>query len=257
MNSGMKILSFFLCLMVVAPVFAQEQRSWEELWSQWSTAEDIDSEGWEDTFEMLTDLEESPLDINTATREQLEQLPFLSSQQVEDIQEYIYRYGSMKSTGELAMIPSIDYTTRALLSHFIVCGERATTNRLDWSKALRYGQHELMATGSIPFYERRGDNGAFLGYPYRHSLRYKFTYRDQLKVGFLGAQDAGEPFFANRNGVGYDFYSFYAEAHRLGCLKTLVVGRYRAAFGMGLVMATVSVWANFRCCPVSANRRMV
>lgn len=236
MNSDLKILSFFLCLIVVAPAVAQEQRSWEELWSQWSTAEDIDSEGWEDTFEMLTDLEESPLDINTATREQLEQLPFLSSQQVEDIQEYIYRYGSMKSTGELAMIPSIDYTTRALLSHFIVCGEKTTANRLDWSKALRYGQHELMATGSIPFYERRGDNGAFLGYPYRHSLRYKFTYRDQLKVGFLGAQDAGEPFFANRNGAGYDFYSFYAEAHRLGCLKTLVVGRYRAAFGMGLVM---------------------
>ena len=231
-----KTVLFLLCMMATAAAFAQEQRPWEELWSQLSTAEDMDSEGWEDTYEMLTDLEENPLDINSATREQLEQLPFLNDQQVEDIQEYIYRYGGMKTTGELAMIPSIDYTTRCLLTHFIVCGEKKVSKKLDWNKVLRYGRHEVVATANIPFYERRGDKEAYLGYQFRHSLRYRFSYRDQLKVGLLGAQDAGEPFFANRNSAGYDFYSFYAEAHRLGCLKTLVVGRYRAAFGMGLVM---------------------
>ena len=196
----------------------------------------MESEGWADTYEMLTDLEEAPLDINSASREELEQLPFLSGQQVEDIQEYIYRYGGMKTTGELAMIPSIDYTTRCLLGYFVVCGEKKVSRKPDWSKVLARGRHEVLATGNIPFYKRRGDDEAYLGYPYRHSLRYRFQYRNQLKAGLIGAQDAGEPFFANRNGMGYDFYSFYAEAHHLGALKTLVVGRYRAAFGMGLVM---------------------
>ena len=38
------------------------------------------------------------------------------------------------------------------------------------------------------------------------------------------------------NGKGYDFYSFYASIKNLGILKHLVVGRYRARFGMGLVI---------------------
>ena len=73
-----RILSLFFLLVVVCAVLAQTQRPWEELWVQLSTAEDMDSEGWEDTYEMLTELEQSPLNINSATREQLEQLPFLN-----------------------------------------------------------------------------------------------------------------------------------------------------------------------------------
>ena len=60
----MRTLSFLLCLCAALPMMAQEQRPWEELWAQLSTAEDMESEGWADTYEMLTDLEEDPLDIN-------------------------------------------------------------------------------------------------------------------------------------------------------------------------------------------------
>lgn len=52
----------------------------------------------------------------------------------------------------------------------------------------------------------------------------------------VGSQDSGEPFFAGCNKWGYDYYSFYAVARNLGRVKSLVVGRYKARFGMGLVM---------------------
>ena len=235
----MKRLLLLLPLLAAALSAAgQEARPWEALFADLSTLDDMESGDWEDTYEMLCELEQAPIDLNSASREELLRLPFLNDRQVEDIHEYLYRYGAMKTTAELAMIPSIDYTTRQLLSYFTVCRGRDGTETTDWRQLLRRGHHEVVATGNIPFYERRGDKEGYLGYPYKHSLRYRFQSGDRLKVGLLGAQDAGEPFFAGRNKAGYDFYSFYAEVRRVGALNTLVAGRYDVSFGMGLVMGS-------------------
>ncbi len=221
------------------PSFAQHDtlsvRPWESMLVDLSTAEDIDAADWEDQYEMLCDMEQEPLNINTATREELLRLPFLTPQQVEDIHVYIYQYGAMKSPGELAMIPSIDYTTRCLLTHFVRFGD-IPRQGTDLGRMLRYGHHTLIASASIPMYERHGDKEGYLGHRYRHDVRYRFQYGDRLRFGILGAQDPGEPFFAGKNHMGYDYYSFYVEAHRLGMLKSLVAGRMRASWGMGLVM---------------------
>ena len=224
----------FLSWMLMAT--AQQQRPWEEAFANLSTAEDIESADWEDTYELLCDLEQHPIDINTATREQLQSLPFLSDKQVEDIQAYLYQYGGMKSLGELAMILSLDYNTRILLSHFVYCETKEKDFVPDIGKMLRYGHHDLIVTANVPMYERHGDKQGYLGYPYKHSVRYRFAYSNRLRFGLVGAQDAGEPFMANKNSLGYDFYSVYAEMHDIGRLKSAVAGRYRASFGMGLVM---------------------
>ena len=57
-----------------------------------------------------------------------------------------------------------------------------------------------------------------------------------MKIGLTGAQDAGEPFFAGRNSMGYDHYSFYLSLRKMGRIKSLVVGRYKVKMGMGLVI---------------------
>lgn len=59
-----------------------------------------------------------------------------------------------------------------------------------------------------------------------------------MKAAVIGSQDAGEPFFSGKNSKGYDYYSFFLQLRKFGRLKSLVVGRYRARFGMGLVMNT-------------------
>ncbi len=233
-------VALWLCSLCVTAQTADPSKDgtypWEFYWEQMLTAEDMEAEWSSDSHELLCSLEQSPLDINTATREDLRQLPFLNDRQIEDIQAYIYQYGAMRSLGELAMIPSIDYNTRKLLTFFVFCGEQKAKSLPTLQNILKYGHHEALVTGNLPFYERRGDHDGYLGYQYSHSVRYRFTYSNRLKIGFLGAQDAGEPFFAGRNNLGYDNYSFYAEAHRMGRLKSLAVGRFRASFGMGLVM---------------------
>ncbi|MBR5440451.1 MAG: helix-hairpin-helix domain-containing protein, partial [Prevotella sp.] len=200
-----------------------------------TTIDDIDAESWEQTYDLLSDLLENPLNLNTATPDDLRQLPFLSEEQIEEISEYIYRYGALLSEGELAMIPSIDETTRQRLMRFTFFGDSEEKKR-SFSELLRDGRHELIATGKIPFYERRGDREAYLGPPYKHSLRYTFQNQQRLKAGFIGSQDAGEPFFTNGNAAGYDFYAFFVQAQRFGRLKNLTVGHYRLNFGHGLVI---------------------
>ncbi|MBQ3699837.1 MAG: helix-hairpin-helix domain-containing protein [Prevotella sp.] len=233
------LLFLLLPLIVLSHVpTAVSQPSWEALFREWMTAEDVDYG--EETFELLSALAESKLNLNQVTREELEQLPFLSAQQIEDLMAYTDRYKPLRTLNELLMVESLDRDTRRLLKCFVCCDPiAAPSDRLpSLSSLLKDGRHTLLATVKIPMYERKGDSKAYLGYPYRHDLRYQFSYRDRIKFGLTGAQDAGEPFFANKNSWGYDYYSYYFQLRRQGRLEELNLGMYKVQLGMGLVMNT-------------------
>ena len=235
----MKTIIVLALLLFPMSAAAQEGRPWERYVNEVMTADDVESPAWERTYEQLCELEQHPLNLNSLSRSQLEELPFLTARQIEELMEYGYRYGPMKSMGELRMIRSLDDARRQLLSYFVYVGDDgAGDDRQRWrmADALKYGRSELTATLRVPFYERQGDREGYLGPPYRHWLRYQYAYGDHLKLGLVGAQDAGEPFFAGRNRWGYDYYSPYLQLRNLGRLETLVLGSYRVSMGMGLVM---------------------
>lgn len=233
----MKRYIYIVFLIALTPYTKGFAQDWLPLLEQ--VADDEESEeASEQVVDLLCELAQQPIDINTATREQWQQLPFLSDSEIDGLLEYVSRYGPVKSLGELAMVEQINYLKRQLLTHFICIGKSSDDGKPFPKPAniLKYGHHDLMTTGRIPFYERRGDQNGYLGYPYRHDLRYSFSYGQRLQAGIVGAQDAGEPFFSNRNKMGYDFYSFYVVLRDLKRLKTLALGRYRLNFGMGLVI---------------------
>lgn len=229
------LLFLFLCLCVCG-AYAQQAREWEQYLYQLGEMEDFESSVLEESFDLLYDLEEHPLNINTATRDELEQLPFLTAKDVEDISEHIYKYGAMKTLGEVAMLENIDYLKRKLLTYFTYAGEVKKRTFPTLKNIQKYGKHDFLGTLKVPFYSRKGDRDGYEGYQYKHSIRYDFTYGNSVRLGVLGSQDAGEPFFAGCNSMGYDFYSFYLVLKNLGRIKTLALGRYRLRFGMGLVI---------------------
>ena len=228
-----------VCVLLVMSLAAEAQSDayeWETCLSEVVTVEDVGSAAWEEMYEQLCEMAQHPMDLNHASREQLEQVPFLSAQQVEGIMEYLYRYGPMKSLAELQMIRSLDYQRRQLLAYFVAIDDGEQERNFPNLKTMaQYGRHELMATTKIPLYERKGDREAYKGWPYRHWFRYQFSYGDDVKVGLVGAQDAGEPFFANKNRLGYDYYSYYLQLKNWGRLASLVLGKYRVSMGMGLI----------------------
>lgn len=231
------LMTTILLTAVLLTANAQENDGdWRKYLDLIGEIEDVEGSDWEAAEEVMSELAAHPININTATREDLQQLPFLSEKEIEDLAEYVHRYAPLRSLGELAMIPSLSYEKREMLRHFLYIGQEEAMGFPNWKEVFKYGGHSLLATGKIPFYRRKGDEEGYLGYRYRHNLRYGFQYGNYVKAGFVGAQDAGEPFFANRNKAGYDFYSYYVVLRDMGRLKMLALGRYRVGYGMGLVI---------------------
>lgn len=237
MNLRRKLLQTIILTFLAAPVAqAQQRQSWDEYLATLTATDDNDIAISEDTYNVLSSLADNPIDINTATRDELSRIPFLTAQQIEDIEAYVYQYHGMRSAAELAMIESLDPTRRQLLAYFVTFGNSRKESFPTLANIFKYGKHELLASAKIPFYDRQGDRNGYLGPKYRHSLRYDFRLGTFVRFGIQGSQDAGEPFLANRNTLGYDHYSFYLVLRRLGRLKALAVGQYKLRFGMGLVM---------------------
>ena len=82
-------------------------------------AEETGTADWEDELEELSYRLQEPLNLNTATREQLEQFPFLTARQVEEIQAYIYIHGQMQTIYELQLVEEMDKRTIDLLLPFV------------------------------------------------------------------------------------------------------------------------------------------
>ena len=84
----MRELLMLILLLCSLYAKAQNDRTWQQYFDEESLPEDLDAESGEITYDELSDLAQNPLDLNTCRREDLERLPFLSSQQVMDIMEY-------------------------------------------------------------------------------------------------------------------------------------------------------------------------
>lgn len=226
-----------LALLFSVNVSSQNDYSWETYIEQMGQSENIDDGSLELLYDELNELSENKLDINTCSREQLEGLPFLSFEQVMDIIEYRDKVRRFESPMELLLIESLDRQTITLLKQFITIGQAPRSDTIpDLSKVLKYGKNTLVADLNIPFYTRKGYDDKYLGYKYKHWLRYTFNYGQRVRFGITASQDAGEPFFAGKNKWGYDYYSFYLLLNDIKWLKTLALGRYRLRFGMGLIL---------------------
>lgn len=233
----MKRLAFFFLLLFTLPAVAQND--WQEALREWLTAEDMEESYGEELMEQLEELVLQPINLNQTSQEELETLPFLTAQQVEGLIEYLDHYHPIRSLSELQMVSTLDYQTRRLLQYFVVAGdERQPSLWPTMNDLLKDGQHLFTATEKIPFYEREGDRSGYVGYKYRHDVRYQYTYGRRIKAGLTAAQDAGEPFFADKNRWGYDQYHYYVQLRDFGRLEELNLGHYRVQMGLGLVMNT-------------------
>lgn len=225
-----------LCLLSVSAQTTDTERSWIDDFDAFSEVEDFDNENWQDIYETLEHLHQNPININEATQEELQQIPFLTDKQIEDILAFIYRYGKLKSTNELIMIESLGFEARRLLLNFITLGDATATSKLKLDNLLKYGKHEVSFTARVPLYNRKGDEEGYLGYKLKHTFRYNYAYCNRLRFGIVGANSSGEPFFG-RNTMGYDHYNYYFQLKNIGALKVLDLGCYKVSFGMGLVVS--------------------
>ena len=202
----------------------------------------VNSLNCENELEELSNRLQEPVNLNSATREQLEQFPFLSDIQIEHLLAYIYIHGQMETIYELQLIEELDRQTIQYLLPFVcikaINNEPAFRWKTMLKSAAKYGKNEVLTRMDIPFYKRKGYEHTYLGPAVYNSVKYSFRYSDRLYAGVVAEKDAGEPFAALHNRNGYDYYSFYLLLKNCGWLKALAVGNYRLSFGQGLVIST-------------------
>lgn len=235
-----------LCFVLVAlgNVHAQQEGTytWQNFVDEISDDEYAEEQGWTESMEELAALSVHPLDINTATREQLAAIPFLDEEQITEIHAYLFRHRGMRSLSELMAISSIDYRTRRYLSLFL----RADPAVFEWKDTLnlktllRHSKHELLTRLDVPLYYRTGYSyppraGGYAGLPLYHRIRYQMSSLNRLSLGFSAEKDQGEPFRRNR---GWDHYGIHLMVRNMGWLRTAVLGDYKLGFGEGLVVNT-------------------
>lgn len=203
----------------------------------------------EEVKEMLSALADAKIDINAATRQQLEALPFLSPMQVENILYYVYAYGPMESLDELGLIEGLDASTARLLRPFLTTTGGTGQATPGLAAMMRRGRSEITARLRRSLDDKRGyadvDEATrqaspgtyYLGSPLYQSVKYAYRYGDRMSIGVTAEKDPGEQFFEGTNAKGYDFYSAHFFVRDIGRLKALAVGDYKASFGRGLVMS--------------------
>ena len=206
---------------------------WDDFVEEYtSDVERAEEEDLQSHLQELKELSEHPLNINTASIEDLLQLPFLSEAQIEQIHAYIYLHGQMQTLAELRLVPLIDDVTRKRLSLFMY----AEPEKKEEDKRLfNHLRNDFSTRLDVPLYYRLGQQQAngYRGDALYHRIRYTLGNSKHFQAGLRVEKDAGERY--------YDSYGAYAMLHDVGILRRAIVGDYRIGFGEGLVMGG-SIW---------------
>ncbi len=206
----------------------------------------------DDFFEIQDELnyyKENPLNLNTASREELEKFVFLTSFQIQSLLEYRENHGPILTIYELPLIFGFDSITITYLLPYIKVGEPDTNKSLKFKNLLRYGKNELLCNFTENYYstdkridssQTPGSSARYSGTPYRILLKYRYHYQQNIRFGITMEKDAGEDFFRGSNPHGFDFYSGYFQVKNKSFLKSFIIGDYQVNSGQGL-----TIWTGF------------
>lgn len=190
-----------------------------------------------DLTPLIEDLEriaEKPININNATREELEQLQFLSTFQIENLLIYRKQFGQLYSIYEIENIEGFNSQQANDLSAFIVFLDPNIESKsyLNQELNFRYNQNIEKVAGLIT-----DDNGikAYSGIPPKLLLKYRAEKGNKLKFGITAENDSGEDFFTGTNPYGFDFYSGYFGFTTKTILKEVCLGDFQVKIGQGLI----------------------
>ena len=202
-----------------------------------ATADDEDSEiDFEQLYEQFANLLDNPINLNTATRADLEQLLILSDFQISSILEYIKTNGKMLSIYELAFVYGFDDALAQSLYPFVTVDYNyeytAKSDTAKFKDMISRGRHQIIARAKQLVEKQVGykDDATtkFKGSPLSLYARYNYNYGDRLKWNITTEKDAGEKYF--------DFVSGYVQYNSKKVLKRLIIGDFQAQFGQGLVL---------------------
>ena len=194
-------------------------------------------------LEDITKNAEHPININTASEDELEQLNILDFRQIQNIIAYRKLYGYFVSNYELTAVEGMTPEIVASLSPFItlnVPSDSIAAGRkgIYQSVLMRVKSTLPTVNGYRSVSESKG--AVYPGLPISIYNRYHLELPGKFEFGLIADNDAGEEFLRGSNKRGFDYYSGFISWKSNGFLRQVIVGDFLLRFGQGVNYGTGS-----------------
>ena len=231
---------FILFLQFLAPgiLFAQKITQTTEQQIE-NLTELLEDEIEDDQFlQQLQHFIQHPLNLNTATADDLRLLRVITDLQIDNFFLYKKLFGNLINIYELQAVPTWDVGTIRKLLPFVTIKNEINAKDAILSRT-KNGDHIFLMRNSRILEQQKGFDKTlpnhYLGSKERLLFRYKYVYKNLLQYGITADKDAGEQFFNGVQSKGFDFYSAHFFARQLGSIKSLAIGDFTVNLGQGLV----------------------
>lgn len=214
-----------------------------------SIAEQTDAElDYTDLLDELNYYLKHPINLNSATADELKKIILLNDIQINNLLEHIQKYGKLLSVYELQSISGFDLEIINKILPYIYVSADVSKRHFSFKEMMDNSSSQFFLRYQRVLEEQKGfspisdsalaesPNSRYLGSPDKIYARYRFTYYTNVSVGITAEKDAGEEFFQGSQKNGFDFYSAHAYYKGLGVVRALAVGDYQVQFGQGLTL---------------------
>jgi len=227
--SGNKIINLFLFCFIFSSLLYSQQDSTvtveyilDNILDE-ATIEKEDSQ----LYDLIEQLLENPVNINTASETELMSIPFMDIESADNIINYRKKHGKFFSTSEVKMIDGLSSVLSKTLKYFVVVKPPSAGSATPF-----IGLYSLKFRSR--FIQDMQDRKGFIDTIYSGSAtkaynRVKFQVNPKISMGGLIEKDAGEMSY-------WDFYSAHVLIRDIIPSTQIIFGDYTIEFGQGLSM---------------------
>lgn len=198
-------------------------------------SEESDDQDFSYLVEDLVKIYQNPIDINRATRQDLEQIIFLNGIQIENLLFHRYTNGPFGSIYELQVVEGLDRRIIEWLEPLIFFGEIEGKPRAFRVRGDMFLRTRFTIETPVGYKSKNDSPPAFLGNKYLYYSRFEVNLAPGLEAGFVTEKDPGESVFSKEIST-MDYFSGYVSWKPERFIKQVIVGQYRISGGQGLVL---------------------
>lgn len=248
----MRIILIFIALICFGLSFSQTKTEVIQQRIEF-IAEELETEdlSLEDVFDNLSFYYDNPLNLNSATKVDLEQLLLLSDIQINELLKYREEVGPLETIYTLLEFTFWDPQTVELILPFVKITKETKKEQLKIKEMLKESKGEVLTRwirgiedkagyANVTDSVREQSNSYYWGSPDRLYTRLRMTYRTSFSMGVTMEKDPGEQFFRKTQPNGFDFYSLHAYYKGNKFIRKVALGDFHFEMGQG-----VAFWSGY------------
>jgi hypothetical protein len=198
---------------------------------------------YEDLYENYAQLYSNPINLNSATADELRLLNLLTESQISQFLEYRNVHGNLLSVYELQAVPGFDSAVINKIVPFVMIKDPKA--RLDHNILARIAsgkntyimtRYERSLQKNAGFASSQSDR--FQGSPDKIYTRFRSSNPGDFSFGITTEKDPGEKIIwnAGQRQFGMDYVSWHLQLANKNKIKNLIVGDFQYQFAQGLLL---------------------